>query len=157
MNPSRTMIAAAVFLAVACPARAQGPCDLVIKQAAQVMGAAAGQPERIKPTPKIEICTVRSADRAADISLTIDTSGQAQQSLATGKMIAKMTKDPNQAMKEEPGLGNDAFSLREKDKVFLMFGDGARMLSLRFGRDRGITDADVDRARQFAKQLLAAK
>jgi|WetSurMetagenome_2_1015567.scaffolds.fasta_scaffold597987_2 hypothetical protein len=151
------MIAAAAFLAVACPARAQGPCDLVIKQAAQVMGVAAGQPERIKPTPKIEICTVRSADRASDLSLTIDTSGQAPQSLATAKMIAKMTKDPNQAVKEEPGLGNDAFSLREKDKVFLMFGDGGRMLSLRLGRDRGITESDVDRARQLAKQLLAAK
>jgi hypothetical protein len=157
MNPSRTIIAAFVSLAVSSPALAQGPCDLVLKQAAEVLGAAAGKPERMKPVANTEICTVQSTDRAAEISLTIQANSKADLSRSTARMIATMAKDPGQTVKDEHGLGKDAFSIREKDKFFVMFGDTGRDFSIRFGRDRGVTDADVERARQFAKQLFALK
>jgi hypothetical protein len=38
-----------------------------------------------------------------------------------------------------------------------MMGDAARMLSLRLSKDSGVNDADVERARQLAKQVLGAK
>ena len=158
MGSTRVMIAAVVVCAsTAASALAQGPCDLVVKQAAQVLGVPAGQPERFKPVANTEICTVRSTDNAADISLTLQANSKADLSRSTAKMIATMAKDPGQTIKDEQGLGRDAFSIREKDKFFVMFGDAGRDFSIRFGRDRGVTDADVERARQLAKQVFALK
>jgi hypothetical protein len=158
MNPVRAMIVSAfVSLAAVAPALAQGPCDLVVKQAVQVLGAPAGQPERIKPAANTEVCSVRSADRAAEVWVTITAVGKGGLPLATAKMIATMSKEPGQTVKDEQGLGRDAFSMREKESVVLMFADTAREFTLRFTRDRGVTDADAERARQLAKQLLAAK
>lgn len=152
-----TVSAACALLAVATIAAAQGPCDLVVKQASQVLGAAVRQPERMKPAANIEICTVRSTDGAAEVSATVTGVGKGGPPLAMGKMLATAAKDPAQTVRDEQGLGKDAFSIREKDKFFLMFGDTAHEFYVRFTRDRGITDADVERVRQFAKQLLAAK
>lgn len=157
MNPTPTIVATLVSLAVAPSALAQGPCDLVLKQAAQVLGAPAGKPERMKPVANTEICEVSSADGAAEISLTITAVGGGKPPLATEKMLATMAKDPEQTVRDEPGLGRDAFSIREKEKVFLMFGDAARGFYVRFTRDRGVSDADIERTRQLAKQLLAWK
>jgi hypothetical protein len=151
-----TVTAAFVSLAVATTALAQGPCDLVLKQAAQVMGAAAGKTERLSPVKNIEICSVWSADSLAKVTLTLESGQPAAQGLSMAKMIAKMSKDVGQ-FRDEAGLGADAFSLREQDKVFFRFGAGSNTYNLQLTRDRGITDADVERARQFAKQVLAAR
>ena len=35
--------------------------------------------------------------------------------------------------------------------------DASRFLTLRVGRDRGVADADAERVRQFARQLLGVK
>ncbi len=157
MNPSRTMIAVAfVSVAVTSTASAQEPCDLVIKQAAQVMGAPAGEAERLSPAKNIEICKVRSADSSSAVSLTLETGQPAAQGLSMYKMIAKMSKDVGQ-FRDEAGLGADAFSLREKDKVFFRFGAGSNTYNLQLTRDRGVTDADAERARQLAKQVFASK
>jgi hypothetical protein len=45
----------------------------------------------------------------------------------------------------------------ETDTVTFMMGDAARLFSLRLGKDRGVDDADVERARHLAKQFLGAK
>ena len=150
------IVATAVSLAVALPALAQGPCDLVLKQAAQVMGEAAGTTERLSPMKNVEICSVRSADSSAQVRLTLESGQSPAQRLSMAKMIAKMSKDVGQ-FRDEAGLGADAFSLREQDKLFLMFGAGSTAYTLQVTKDRGVMDADVERARQFAKQLLAVK
>lgn len=149
-------VATALALAAALPVRAQGPCDLVLKQGAQVIGSPAGKTERMSPAKNIEMCSVRSADSGAGVNLTVESGQPAAQKLMMAKMIAKMSKDIGQ-FREEAGLGTDAFSLRESDKIFFSFGAGSNAFSVRFTRDRGVTDADVERARQFAKQLLGVK
>jgi hypothetical protein len=128
----------------------------VIKQAAQVMGAPAGRTERLSPVKNIESCGVWSADSSGKVSLTLESGQPAAQGLSMAKMIAKMSKDVGQ-FPDEAGLGADAFSLREKDRVFFRFGAGSNTYDLQLTKDRGITDADVERTAQFAKQLLAAK
>jgi len=157
MNSIHVMIAAAVVCATtAASAQAQGPCDFVVKQAAQALGAPAGKPERHAPAKNIEICSVSSADSYREVSLTLETGQPAAQGLSMAKMIAKMSKGDAQ-FRDEAGLGADAFSLREKDKVFFMFGAGSSTFNMHLAQDRGVTDADVERARQFAKRLLAVK
>jgi hypothetical protein len=151
------MAAAAVFVTCGSSALAQGPCDLVIKQASELLGAPAGKSERFKPTATTEVCTVRSADNTASVRLTVMADTQPGHTLMVQKMIAQKTADPDQTFREEAGLGTDAFSLREKGTVaFFMPGPG-RVITAGFDKDRGITDADVERARQLARQLLAAK
>lgn len=158
MNPSRTMIAAAfISLAAAPPALAQGPCDLVLKQAAQVMGAAAGKSERFKPTATAEVCKVRSADSAAAVQLTRSADKQPGQTIMVQKMIAQRAADPDQTFRDEPTLGTNAFSLRDKEHVTFFAAGGGHVIAAALTLDRGVTDADVERARQFAKQLIAAK
>jgi hypothetical protein len=139
------------------PASAQDPCAAVFKQAAQVMGAPAGETESVSPTQTTRVCTVRSTDGAADISLTIETSPSAARRLPMAKALAAASKDPDQKVQDEPALGPSAFSLREKDTVTFMMADPARFLTLRVGKDRGMADADVERARQLARQLLGAR
>jgi hypothetical protein len=156
MNPTLTIVAASVFLAVASSALAQGPCDLVVKQAAQVLGAAAGKAERLSPVKNIEICSVWSADSSAKVTLTLESGQPAAQGLSMAKMIAKMSKDVGH-YRDEAGLGADAFSLREQDKVFFRFGAGSTTYNVQLNKDRGLSDADVERARQLAKQLFALK
>lgn len=157
MTPFRVMLAAAIVCgAYGAPASAQGPCDLVLKQAAQVMGGVAGKTERLSPVKNIEICGVQSADASAKVTLTLESGQPAAQGLSMAKMIAKMSKDVGQ-FRDEAGLGADAFSLREEDKVFFRFGAGSNTYNLQLNKDRGLSDADVERARQFAKQLFAAK
>lgn len=156
MNPSRAVIAAFVLLAVSSPALAQGPCDLVVKQAAQVLGAAAGKTERLSPVKNIEICSVWSADSSAKVTLTLESGQPAAQGLSMARMIAKMSKDAGQ-FRDEAGLGADAFSLREQDKVFFRFGAGSTTYNVQLNKDRGLSDADVERARLFAKQLFVLK
>jgi hypothetical protein len=151
-----TVTAAFVSLAVASTASAQGPCDLVLKQGAQVLGAPAGKTERLSPVKNIEICSVWSADSSAKVTLTLESGQPAAQGLSMSKMIAKMSKDVGQ-FRDEAGLGADAFSLREQDKVFLRFGAGSTTYNVQVNRDRGLSDADVERARQFAKQVFALK
>lgn len=138
------------------PALAQGPCDLLIRQAAQVMGAPAGKTERLSPVKNIEICEVRSADSLDELSLTLESSKPAAQGVAMSKMIAKMSKDIGQ-FRDEAGLGPDAFSLRETGRVTFRFGAGSNTYNLQLTRDRGVTDADVERTRQFATRMLAFK
>jgi hypothetical protein len=158
MIPSRAMIAAAFIpLAAASPALAQGPCDLVFKQAAHVMGAPAGRSERLKPTATTEVCNVRSADSAAAVRLTVSADRQPGQTMMVQKMIAQKTADRDQTFREEPALGLDAFSLREKDQVTFFVAGSGRVIAAGLTKDAGVTDADAERARQFAKQLLAAK
>jgi hypothetical protein len=153
MIPSRAMIAAAFIpLAAASPALAQGPCDLVFKQAAHVMGAPAGRSERLKPTATTEVCNVRSADSAAAVRLTVSADRQPGQT-----MMVQKTADRDQTFREEPALGLDAFSLREKDQVTFFVAGSGRVIAAGLTKDAGVTDADAERARQFAKQLLAAK
>ena len=156
MNPTRSMVAACVLLAVASSALAQGPCDLVVTQAAQVLGAAAGKTERLSPVKNIEICSVWSADSSAKVILTLESGQPAAQGLSMAKMIAKMSKDVGQ-YRDEAGLGADAFSLREQDKVFFRFGAGSTTYNVQLTKDRGVTDADIERARQLAKQVFALK
>lgn len=136
---------------------AQDACGVLFKQAAQVMGTPAGKPEDVTPTKGARACSVRSSDGSEDLALTTTSSPSAAQSLTMAKMIAAQSKDPDEAMREEPDLGASAFSLRDTDSVTFMMGDAARMLSLRLSKDRGVNDADVERARQLAKQVLGAK
>lgn len=158
MNSTRVMMAAvAVCAATAASAQAQEPCDLVIQQAAQVMGVPAGKSERLKPTATTEVCTVRSADSTASVRLTIMADKQPGQTVMIQKMIAQKSADPDQTFRAESGLGTDAFSLREKDTIAFFMAGAGRVITAALDRDRGVTDADVKRARQFAKQLLAAK
>lgn len=157
MHPVRlTATAALIALLLSTPVLAQGPCDLVLKQGAQVFGGAAGKTERMSPVKNTEICSVWSADSSARVNLTVESGQPAAQKLMMAKMIAKMAKDIGQ-YREEAGLGPDAFSLRESDKIFFSFGAGSNTYSVQLTRDRGVTDADVERARQFSKQVLAAK
>lgn len=150
-------LTAAALLALPEPASAQSPCDVVFKQAAQVMGAPAGKTESLSPTQATRVCTVRASDGSADISLTIETSPSAARRLPMAKALAAAGKDPDQKVQDEPALGTSAFSLRETDTVTFMMADASRFLTLRVGRDRGVADADADRVRQFARQLLGAK
>jgi hypothetical protein len=152
-----TFTAALASLAVATTALAQGPCDVVLKQAAEVMGAAAGKSERFKPTATAEVCSVRSADNAAALRLTVSADKQPGQTMMIRKTIAQKTADPDQTIRAEPSLGTDAFSLREKDQVTFFAAGSGRVIAAAVSLDRGVTDADVERARQFAKQLLAVK
>jgi hypothetical protein len=149
--------AAFTFLAAAPPALGQSPCDLVLKQAAQVMGAAAGKSERFKPTATAEVCNVRSADNAAAVQLTMSADKQPGQTMMIQKMIAQKTADPDQTFRDEPALGTNAFSLRGKEQVTFFAAVGGHVIAAALTLDRGVTDADVERARQFAKQLTAAK
>lgn len=152
-----TVTAALASLAVATTALAQGPCDLVLKQAAEVMGAAAGKSERFTPTPTAEVCNVRSADNAAALRLTASADKQPGQTMMIQKMVAQKTADPDQTFRTEPSLGTDAFSLRGKEQIAFFMAGAGRVLTVGLDKDRGVTDADVERARQFAKQLLAVK
>jgi hypothetical protein len=158
MDSTRVMIASVVaWAAVASPVLAQGPCDLVLKQAAQVVGAPAGKSERFKPTATTEVCTVRSADNTASVRLTIMADKQPGQTVMVQRMIAQKSADPDQTFSVEAGLGTDAFSLRAKDTLACFMAGAGRVITAGLDKVRGVTGADVDRARQFAKQVLATK
>jgi hypothetical protein len=147
----------AVALCAPGSASAQDSCDVLFEQAAQVMGTAAGKTENLSPTKTSRACTVRSNDGTADLALTIASSPSAARSQSMAKMIAAQSKDPGETLHDESALGPSAFSLRDKDTITFMMADQVRTISLRLTKDRGVTDADVERARQLAKQVLGAK
>ena len=158
MNLRRTMIAAGWgFSVVVVPARAQGPCDVVIRQAAQLMGVPAGPASRLTPTPSTEVCVISSADKTASVQLTVMADKQPEQSAMMNRMIAGQAKDKDQTFRDEASLGKNAFSLRESDGVSLFMAGAARTLTLQLRKNRGFTDADVARAVALAKELVAAK
>ena len=110
-----------------------------------MIGEAPGKTERFSPMKNVEICSVRSADSSAGVRLTLESGQSAAPRLSMANMIAKMSKSVGQ-FRDEAGLGADAFSLREQDQVYFMFGAGSITYFVQVTKDRGVTDADVERA-----------
>jgi len=150
MRPSTKLLAVACGLALAGATQAEEPCALLEKKASEVMGLPAGKLERIA-SGKTTVCTIWSTDRVGRLSLSLQP--KSGMPLGTTRMIAEKSRDPEQTLRDEPSLGKDAFSLREKDKI-AFFADGA---SLNFNKDSGVGDADAERVRALAKALLQAK
>jgi hypothetical protein len=155
VSTTRILVSTAVLTAALwTPARAQDACGLLEKQAAQLMGTAAGRTERLASGTTTDICAIWSADRAASVKVIVERGSNPAQSLAMSKMIATRSRDPEITVREEPTLGANAFSIREEGQITFRFGDTGRVLNLSLGKDRGVADADVERVRRFAKQLV---
>jgi hypothetical protein len=154
MRPWRRMLAVAFGLAVAVSARAEQACARVERKAAEVMGLPAGRLDRIV-SGKATVCDVWSTDRVAHLSVSLQVKSAGPPGFA--RMLAEKTRDPDETMRDEPSLGQFAFSLRGKERVSIFAEGRDGPLSLVLVKDTGVGDADVDRARALMKELLGAR
>lgn len=126
-------------------------CDFVAKQVPAALGSAPGKAQRSGN----EICAVQAADQKSILMGRVTPSKMAGQIVALSR---KSAQDGDRGtVSDEPSLGAGAWSRRNRWVVEFSFVSGGNYMMAVLTRDSSlaatISDADVAKAREFAKAL----
>lgn len=154
MTALRALIAAAIAVA-ALPAAAADLCALLAKHGPTVFGTPLQAPPQCDQFGPAKSGAANNATGSDRLELSV------AEVPGADRAVDEMRRDKREGrtVSEEPALGRDAILVRlDKGRVAAFHvADGKRYVTVQLRARDGLNDAYLERARQFAKVVVAAR